>query len=268
MRQATGSADGIGPFYHTFELPGAGVTDGYFDLRGVVRKLPLPASLEGKRCLDVGANEGFWSFELARRGAREVVSLDLPHTDRQDWQGRLPIGVRRRGSGMASEHFALVREALGLHQVVRADMNVYDVSAGALGEFDYVFAGNILVHLADPARALRAVRAVMRPGAELLSLEATSLTLTLLSPRVPLAQLYDRDFPPRWWTPNMAAHSRWVHAAGFEVLERGGPVFQPFGRLIPRAPRRIPRRARELLFWCFVRPLGPASAWVRARASA
>lgn len=70
----------LAPWYHTFELPGGVVTDGYFDLRGVAGQLPLPASLAGKRCLDAAACEGFWSFEMARRGAAEVVSLDLPDT--------------------------------------------------------------------------------------------------------------------------------------------------------------------------------------------
>ena len=96
----------LAPWYHTFELPGGVVTSGYFDLRSVVGKLPLPASLAGMRCLDAAACEGFWSFELARRGAAEVVSLDLPDTDRQDWQGLPSREVRRAGSGMANEHFA------------------------------------------------------------------------------------------------------------------------------------------------------------------
>ncbi len=255
----------LGPFYHTFELPDGTVTDGYFDLRRVVGKLPLPATLQGKRCLDVGACEGFWSFELARRGAAEVVSVDLPDTTQQDWQGLVPTEHRERGSGLANEHFRFVRTALGLRQVTRVDLNAYDVSREALGGFDYVFIGNLLIHLADPARALRAIRSVMNPGAELLSLEATSLALTLLSPRIPLAQLYDRDDPPRWWTPNMAAHARLLRAAGYEVLDQGGPLFQPLGRLIDRVPRRPPRSVRDLVFWLFVRPLGPASAWATAR---
>ncbi len=236
-----------------------------FDLRGVVGKLPLPATLEGKRCLDAAACEGFWSFELARRGAAEVVSLDLPQTDRQDWQGLQPLDVRRVGSGLANEHFELVRRALGLSNVTRVDMNLYDLSPGRLGSFDYVFVGNVLIHLADPVRALRAMRAVMGAGSELLSLEATSLSLTLLAPRLALGQLWDWDDQPRWWTPNKAAHRRLLHAAGFEVLDAGGPLFQPFGKAMARWPKQLPRSFRELLYWGFVRRIGPASAWVRAR---
>lgn len=32
-------------------------------------KLPLPDSLDGMRCLDVGTQNGFWAFELERRAA-------------------------------------------------------------------------------------------------------------------------------------------------------------------------------------------------------
>ncbi|HEX3832076.1 MAG TPA: methyltransferase domain-containing protein [Solirubrobacteraceae bacterium] len=255
----------LAPWYHTFELPGGVVTDGYFDLRGVVGQLPLPASLEGKRCLDAAACEGFWSFEMARRGAAGVVSLDLPDTSAQDWQGLVSDQVRHSGSGMANDHFAVVRDALGIETVDRVDGNLYDVDPSELGTFDYVFVGNVLIHLADPARALRALRSVIAPGGELLSLEATSLALTLLSPRVPFAQLWDVDDQPRWWTPNKAAHRRLLHTAGYQVLASGGPLFQPFGTLLPRWPRRPRLTMRELIFWGFVRRVGPASAWVRGR---
>lgn len=265
MTDLAGEAARIGPWYHTFELPDGAITPGYFDLRGVVAKLPLPASLAGKRCLDAAACDGFWSFELARRGAAEVISVDLPDTSRQDWQGRPTDSQRRAGSGLADQHFAFVRDALGLTQVKREGMNLYDVQPGRLGSFDYVFVGNVLIHLADPARALRALLSVMAPGAELLSLEATSLALTILSPRRPLGQLWDWDDQPRWWTPNKAAHRRLLHAAGLEVIDQGGPLFQPFGDLIPRRPPALPRSFREILFWGFVRQVGPASAWVRAR---
>jgi tRNA (mo5U34)-methyltransferase len=255
----------LAPWYHTFELPGGVVTEGYFDLRGVVAKLPLPRSLAGMRCLDAAACEGFWSFELARRGAAEVVSVDLPDTTRQDWQGVVPAEARRAGTGMASEHFRLVRDALEASNVTRVDLNVYDAAEESLGTFDYVFVGNVLIHLADPARALRALGGVIRPGGELLSLEGNSLALTLLSPRRPAGQLWDWDDQPRWWTPNRAGHRRLLHAAGYEVLAQGGPFFQPFGEVMPRWPSRTPRTLRELLFWTFVRRVGPASGWVRAR---
>jgi tRNA (mo5U34)-methyltransferase len=255
------------PWYHTFDLPGGVVTDGYYDLRSIPAKVSLPASLAGKRCLDVAACEGFWSFELAKRGAAEVVSVDLPDATEQDWQGEVDQETRERGTGLANRHFRFIRDALGEDSVTRVDMNVYDVTPDELGTFDFVFIGNILIHLADPARALRTLRATMASGAELISLEPASLILSALSPRIPLGQLWDIDDQPRWWTPNIAGHRRIVHAAGFRIVDSGGPIFQPFGKGMASRPPRRPRTARELLYWLIVRRFGVASSWVRAVAA-
>ncbi len=63
-------------WYHALELAPGVVTPGLYDLRGEVAKYHLPERLDGKRALDVGTWDGFWAFELERRGA-EVVALDL-----------------------------------------------------------------------------------------------------------------------------------------------------------------------------------------------
>jgi tRNA (mo5U34)-methyltransferase len=247
-------------WYHTFELPGGVVTKGLFDLRKLPAKLPIPASLEGKRCLDAAASDGFWSFELARRGASEVVSVDLDDTNEQDIQG----AAVAKDEGRAARAFHLVRQATGTTNVKRVNLNVYDMSPEVLGTFDYVFMGNILLHLADPARAVRAVNSVLRPTGEFLSFETVSLPLSALSRRRALASLEQRDFP-RWWTPNMAGHRRLLQAGGFEVLDYGGPVFQPMGSWRPRFPRKRPRTFVQWHFWLFARQLGVTSAWARCR---
>ena len=252
-------------WYHTFELPDGVVTQGLFDLRSVAKKVPIPASLDGKRCLDAAASDGFWSFELARRGAKEVVSLDLDDTTRQDIQGVDTSGNPRAGDqGRAAKAFHLVRDALGADNVRRVDMNVYDASPERLGTFDYVFMGAILLHLSDPAKAVRAIRSVTNPDGEFLSVETVSLPLTLLSRRRPLASLSTRDDFPRWWTPNMAGHRRLLQSGGFDVVDAGGPVFERFGSWRPRVPRSIPS-GPEWHYWLWTRPFGLTSAWARCR---
>ena len=49
-------------WYHTLELAPGVVTPGWFDTREVPQRLPIPASLAGRRCLDVGTFDGFWAF--------------------------------------------------------------------------------------------------------------------------------------------------------------------------------------------------------------
>src|SRR5579862_4659707 len=64
-------------WYHTLELGHGVVTPGWFDTRPAVCAVRFPASLAGVRCLDVATFDGFWAFEMERRGAAEVVAIDL-----------------------------------------------------------------------------------------------------------------------------------------------------------------------------------------------
>ena len=64
-------------WYHTIELRPGIVTPGFFDHRPHLAHYHLPASLAGQRALDVATYNGFWAFEFERRGAREVVGLDI-----------------------------------------------------------------------------------------------------------------------------------------------------------------------------------------------
>jgi SAM-dependent methyltransferase len=251
-------------WYHTFDLPGGITTPGLFDHRTVVRRLPIPASLAGKRCLDGASSDGFWAFEMARRGAAEVVSVDLADATRQDWQ-RMPedTSPERLGTGRAARAFELVREATGL-DVERHDLSLYDLSPERLGRFDFVFLGNILLHLSDPARALRALRSVTEPDGQLLSYEAINLPMTVLRPRTPVGQLWHEDHG-QWWTPNVAGHRRLLHAGGWDVVEGGRVGFQPFGTRMPKWPKRPPTKLRELVFWTCTRRFGGATTWALAR---
>lgn len=252
-------------WFHTIELPGGVVTPGLFDQRKVVGRLPLPATLRGKRCIDVAASDGFWSFEMARRGAAEVVSTDLDDTHQQDTQGVADQEVQGvGGAGRARAAFRLAHDALGLSNLARVDVSVYDLDPAVHGTFDFAFMGNILLHVSDPARAVESVRRVLAPDGHLLSLEPVSVPLTLLSRRRPLAQLFNLD-APRWWLPNRAGHRRLVEAGGFDVVESGGLVYQALGAWRPRLPPAVPRTWTELGFWGFVRPFGLPSAWVLAR---
>ena len=70
-------------WYHTIDLAPGVVTPGWFDLRPVVERMPWP-SVAGKRCLDVGTYDGFLAFEMERRGAAEVVAVDLDDHDQWD----------------------------------------------------------------------------------------------------------------------------------------------------------------------------------------
>ena len=149
--------------------------------------------------------------------------------------------------------------------MTRVDGSVYELDQLDLGTFDYVFMGNILLHLRDPFAALAQVRQVIDPdGGEFLSFEAISLPQTVLRPFTPTGQ-FSLGEENRFWTPNLEGHRRMVEASGFELIATGGPLFQPFGDLLPKRPRGRPKDLHEVVYGLFTRQFGGASGWVRAR---
>jgi len=188
----------------------------------------------------VGAGDGFFAFELERRGAGEVIATDVGDPGDWDW----PVDAREKGPDLARAAsgadrglaFRLAKEALA-SSVERVQASVYDLDPKELGRFDVVVAGSLLLHLRDPLRALEAIRGVC--DGQFLSAEAVKLGLSLLGRR-PLAQLDGSDERVQWWIPSVAGHRRMLFAAGFR-LERESRLYSvPFGASHPASRRRLP----------------------------
>ena len=213
-------------WYHSIELAPGIVTPGWFDTRAVIDDLPFPRRLDGKRCLDIGTFDGFWAFEMERRGADEVVAIDVIQPELWDW----PVGsseavreaINKRKAGGVG--FDLVHQILS-SSVIRHELSVYDLD-DRLGQFDFVYFGSLLLHLRDPIGALERAAAVCR--GELLLVDAIDLPLSLLLRRQPVAGL-DGVGRPWWWKPNAAGLRRMAEVAGLEVLRGPGRVFMPSG---------------------------------------
>lgn len=242
-------------WYHTLELAPGIVTPGRVDTRSAVAHVPIPASLARMRCLDVGTWDGFWAFEMERRGAEEVHALDVPDPYRWDWPARARIResydggkenlekIKRNGNG-----FPIARDALG-SSVERHELTVYEISPERLGTFDFVFVGSLLLHLRDPIGALERIRTVA--AGEVVVNECIEWVLTKLRPRTPTARL-DTEDRCWWWQPNLAALHSMIEQAGYEILERGKPYFMAFGPsyVAPRqGPRDVLRRLSTTKGW-------------------
>jgi len=130
-------------WWHSFELPDGSILEGKCNLSGLKDRLavfPLPADLTGKRALDVGTWDGWFAFELAKRGA-EVVAIDC-------WD---------------NPRFREMRRLLQLEERVEYRlMDVYDISPEALGRFDVVMFMGVLYHLKHPLLGLERVCSVTR----------------------------------------------------------------------------------------------------------
>lgn len=206
-------------WYHKIELPGGVTTPGWAPLsRDSYR---IPENLTGKRVLDIGAWDGYWSFLALQRGASQVVAVD----DFSDYLGSLKDSDRR-----AWENFDLCRDAFGYteERCQRREMSVYDITEDKLGRFDIVFFFGTLYHLRHPLLALDRLSAVCNE-----KIYVESAILDDFSPyrggfgggyaNQMVMEFYpDKQYgnnDSNWWTPSLVCLGHMVRAAGFDYVE-------------------------------------------------
>jgi tRNA (mo5U34)-methyltransferase len=208
------------PWYHTLELGDGVVTKGMFDHRPHLQHYPIP-DLTGKRCLDVATMDGYWAFEMERRGAASVTALDLEDPEQLDWPAALRGHHDKSMDETKAERFALAKRALGSN-VERVLMSAYDLSP-ELGTFDFVFCGDLLLHLKDPITPVENIRSVCTGSAVIVNV----IKKFRFYEKRPMAELDGIDVF-QWWLTNLEGLVRIVRAAGFDRVEVHDTFEVPF----------------------------------------
>ncbi|HEX8521147.1 MAG TPA: DUF1698 domain-containing protein [Tepidisphaeraceae bacterium] len=214
-------------WYHRIELPGGVVTPGINPLHAP--SYNIPQDLTGKRVLDVGAWDGYWTFEALNRGAREVVAID----DFSDYLGKLEPSQRK-----AWQTFDLCREALGYdHQrCQREEVTVYDLTESRFGRFDVVFFFGTLYHLRYPLLALDKLSAVCDSEIYVESAICDDFSPyrgglghghagSVVMEFYPGKELAGND--TNWWSPSLHCLGAMVVAAGFNEVNAWKLVDKP-----------------------------------------
>ncbi len=208
------------PFwYHRIALPGGIITPGWAPLAPDQYK--IPQDLTGLRVLDVGAWDGYWTFEALARGAKEVLAID-DFSDTLDESLNVPRAKW--------ETFDLCRSALGYSddRCRRTEMSIYDISPESVGMFDVVFFFGTLYHLRHPLLALDKLAAVCTG-----SIHVESAICDDFSAYRGLGQGYNQrqlimefypdkqlgDNPTNWWSPTLDCLGHMVRAAGFTNIQ-------------------------------------------------
>ncbi|HVH73454.1 MAG TPA: DUF1698 domain-containing protein [Stellaceae bacterium] len=113
--------------FQRWEIFPGHVTNGLKNVVQTMERLEVPAHLEGRRVSDIAPWNGFFSFECARRGASEVVSL-----------GPDDPGITG---------YYKVRELLGVDNCEYIRASLYDLDPAAHGAFDTVLFLGVIYHL-------------------------------------------------------------------------------------------------------------------------
>jgi tRNA (mo5U34)-methyltransferase len=213
-------------WFHTIDLGHGVVTPGRDKSGRRLSRIGLPADLRGRSVLDVGAWDGFFSFEAERRGADRVVAVDGPAWREPAWG---PGGYGTKTG------FELARRALG-SRVTDLELDLEQIRPETVGRFDIVLFLGVLYHLKHPWLALERVASVC---GELLIVETHADFLDLSRPAVALypgAEL-DADVS-NWCGPNIAALTAMLRQEGFPRLDVVHRESRPY-RLARAAYRRL-----------------------------
>lgn len=238
-------------WYHSIDLGNGLVTPGWAPIDA--DRYSIPDDLTGKRVLDIGAWDGYWTFEAIKRGAAEVVAIE----DFSDDVG-VPDIVKRTNKW---ETFDLCAEALGFgnkcincdkasrnftiistendkgQRCSRSEMSVYDITEESLGRFDVVFFFGTIYHLKHPLLALEKISDVC-DGA--LYVETASLDEYSayrggvgkgFNQNEALMEFYPADQyaenASNWWVPTLQCLGAMMETVGFKDIDCWPLVEEP-----------------------------------------
>jgi tRNA (mo5U34)-methyltransferase len=223
-RPASGLAEAaaeLAPWFHNLHLPDGSQTAPdhplgdfpAFKWRDISRT--LPADLTGWTALDIGCNSGFYSIELAKRGAHVTAVDKDPHFLRQ--------------AKWAVEQFKLE------DRVTVVEAQVYDLAAWNR-RFDLILFLGVFYHLRYPLLGLDIVaekvdrlmvfQTLTMPGTEQVQ-APDNLDMNdrerMLEPGWPKMAFIEKELagdPTNWWAPNHAAVVAMLSTTGLRVVEQ------------------------------------------------
>ena len=191
-------------WFHSHSLPGGEDIAGLKPANVLQSEADLifKHGVAGKSVLDIGAWDGFFSFEAERLGAARVLA-----TDHFCWSGE--------GWGTkAGFDYAHARKT---SKVEALDIDVPQITPATVGTFDVVLFLGVLYHVKDPFQCLEKVAAVT---GEMLVIE-TETAFDLLP--WPLMRFYEgaelNNDPTNFWAPNQACLKAMLREVGFRNFE-------------------------------------------------
>ena len=213
----------IQSWYHRIDLGDGIETPGHFRMTDYLKHYHFPERMDGMRVLDVGASTGFFAYEFERRGAAEVVGIELPSWGDHDWTPRYRREFEAKAQSekqnidreVMLDGFTVVGQALGSTRVKRVFQTIYDLDPAKLGQFDLVFSGAMLMHVRDPILGIQKMRACCKPTGRLI----VSLSTTMPDVKEPIARFVGEWNQCNWWQMSPRALDEVLKCCDFDRIE-------------------------------------------------
>jgi len=200
-------------WWHTMLLDGI-LTKGRDESAIKLMAIQMPQDLKEKTVIDIGAWDGFFSFEAERRGA-EVLAVDT-YVWQRDKLWDIKAGKEIPHTGKAGFNFA--RKILN-SKVEDKEIEVMDLSE-KIGQFDLVLCLGILYHMEDPFGMCKRMFDITKKDGMLI----LETHLDSENTEYPVMSFYPNkecnNDPGTWWGPNPECVEEMLKAAGYKEVKR------------------------------------------------
>jgi tRNA (mo5U34)-methyltransferase len=209
------------PWFHNLHLPGGVQTapdhflGDFPSFKWKELSTHIPVNLSGWKVLDIGCNAGYYTFQLAQRGAFVVgIDLDEHYLKQARWAAKV----------------------FGLEgQVEFRQQQVYDL-AHVDEQYDLVIFMGVFYHLRYPLLALDIVtqkvgkllvfQTLMMPGKKVKAVKddyPINEREEMMDEGWPKMAFIEKKLagdPTNWWAPNQAAVEAMLRTCGFEIFSK------------------------------------------------
>lgn len=189
--------------YHSFRLPNGALAAGAMSLSWQQDRLEsfrIPEDLTGKRVLDIGPWDGYYTFEMERRGA-EVTAIDYVDLD--------TFRALHRAYHSRARYIC---------------MDIYELDVAKVGAFDIVLCLGVLYHLKHPLLALEKLCSISRDVCvvDTFVVDGEEWPHGSRAP-IPYSEFYEHGELAgqldNWSGPTVSVVEAWIRSAGFAMAE-------------------------------------------------
>lgn len=188
-------------WFHSFKFSNGSRAAGRDPSHHKLRSLGLP-DLTGKSVLDIGAYDGYFSFQAERLGAAKVTACD-------DY-------VWTHATDPSKQNFEFLRSALN-SRVTDVTLPVENMSPSTVEPHDVVLFLGVLYHAPDMVDYLRRVHSVTK------QMVIVETLVDRLDDPNPSAAYYPRGTlngdSTNWWGPNIACVMDMMERVGFKSVQ-------------------------------------------------
>lgn len=207
-------------WWHNMELDGV-MTNGRDYTQEKLKLIQMPERLDGKTVIDIGAWDGFFSFEAERRGAKVLAIDTLVWQRNKLWDPKQNKKIPHSGK----RGFEFARKILN-SKVEDKEIEIMDLlvelQKGHIGQSDLVLCLGLLYHMEDPFGMCKIMYDICKEDGMMILETHLDCEVEGMMGK-PMMRFYpnkeQNNDPGTWWGPNPQCVEAMLKAAGFKEVK-------------------------------------------------